>query len=61
MAGIVIPKPSEYRRWRFEYWHARTHAHGRREALAKAGRTLRAIRARSARVESPINGSQIAN
>ena len=53
MAGplppIVIPKPSEYRRWRFEYWHARTHAHGRREALAKASRVLRASRSRVSR------------
>jgi hypothetical protein len=59
--SIVIPKPSEYRRWRWEYWHARTHDHNRREALAKAGRMLRAVRARHARLESQISGSHIAN
>ena len=58
--SIVIPKPSEYRRWRWEYWHARTHDHNRREALAKAGRMLRVVRARRARLESGITGSQIA-
>jgi hypothetical protein len=57
MAGIVIPKPSEYRRWRFEYWHARTHAYGRREAFSKAARVVRASRARQqARVGSQIAG-----
>jgi hypothetical protein len=56
MAGIVIPKPSEYRRWRFEYWHARTHAHGRREALSKAARVLRASRQRQARAGAQIIG-----
>jgi hypothetical protein len=57
--SIVIPKPSEYRRWRWEYWHARTHDHNRREALAKAGRMLRVVRARR-RLESGIPSGQIA-
>jgi hypothetical protein len=60
MAGpvprIVIPRPHEYRRWRFEYWHARTHAYGRREAFARAARVLRAARERGSRVGSPFAG-----
>ena len=43
--NITIPRLAEVRRWRFEYWHARTHSYGRREALARAGRAIRRQRA----------------
>jgi hypothetical protein len=53
---IVIPRPSEYRRWRFEYWHARTHAYGRREALEKASRVLARQRTFAAGAGTRVTG-----
>ena len=44
---ITIPRLAEVRRWRFEYWHARTHRYGRREALARASRAIRRQRERA--------------